>query len=293
MAAIKLRNGIALEDFVFKGETNAVQEPDTDFNKGEALNSFLRTSGKATDFRNPVLPFFTCSASAKVKGLPDADFQKCSLRMVQIMELGDFAGSYFGAKPPDGATFFTLGGRLKQKIIDANLTEDRRTPPWAPFQKIDDTTKLQGAYSAFSRDSPQVNLHLVERNKETKANNYLLQFREKLHFEIAAVFMHRDGSREYIESLQWKYLRVVNLKWKKFEPEIDKENSLGSASLVSNTGVSVMGKDDEFERPIADGQVANILTNRAMLNLRNDPNVVFQELGPLKGPAPWNTFWLP
>jgi hypothetical protein len=293
MPTYNLRNGVVLEDFAFKGQTNPVQESDTDFDKGAALSGFLRTSGKATDVRNPPQPFFSCSISAKVKGLSDAEFRKCSLRVIQIMELGDFAGAYYGAKPTDGATFFNLGGRLKQKTIDAKLTDNGQIPPWSPFQKPDDTLKLDGKYSAFSRDSPQVNLHLTERNKETKSNNFLLHFREKLFFETYAVFVHADGSRQYVEVLQWKYLRTVNLIWRKFLPEIDKEKSLGSASLVFDTGSSVMGKDAEIEKPISDGQVSNFLTNRAMLNLRTDPNVVYQELGPLKGPAPWDTFWLP
>jgi hypothetical protein len=119
-------------------------------------------------------------------------------------------------------------------------------------------------------DSPSENIALAEFNSASKKFNYFYALSLLHSFETIATFVHKDGSREMLESWSWRYRRVTGLKWKSLEPKV----ATDQASIVPAAGsVVVFGKDAEYEATIKSNVISNIICNEAITTRKNSPNI--------------------
>jgi hypothetical protein len=129
---------------------------------------------------------------------------------------------------------------------------------------------------------------LAEPNRQSNKDDYLWIFNDKCTFESVVAFVHFDKTIEMLESVKWGFIRAVKLRWVKLEPEIDGTNIIQFHADTSST--SVFGKDAEYANTIAAKNIANVLANAAMKNVRSSPDVGYfaieeAEIGP--GPGFW------
>lgn len=282
MARYKLRNGLEIDLTWEKVEAKAFTPSVLEFDKKAA--SLGRLHCKTTHMNTDAIPAFEehglkMKAIGIVSGGSSDVAMACKLRFIQFLTVQRFGVIYFGKRAEEGSINWNYAGRILQRTVDARVPFDSNGIPdaartSAPFQfgdEVNDRTP-PNKLTAKLGDSPSERVSLLEFNSASKKFNYLFSLSLLHQFETIATFVHRDGSREMLESWHWTYRRVTGLKWKALQPELTTDR----ASIVpAGTSTVVFGRDAEFETTIQANVISNIICNEAILNRKNSPNIQY------------------
>ena len=262
-----------------------------DFDKAAVFNSRLDAYPFPVDAAGKPLPLnvFKMRATGKVSGAPEATFNKCSLKFIQVIQVRSFEVSYAGKRAEEGAVQWNWQGQFLQWNLDSLVREGFTS---APFQFDDSVYSRQPPNTLVANlgDTPGASIPLVEFNRETQKDNYLWMFIDRRRFTSIAVFVHPDGSRQMLEGWNWKFARAVKMKWPNLKPEIDGPSV--PKFEADSSGFSVFGNDTQYENIVKANNIANKITYAAMKDVKNSPNIGYFAI---KDPAirPGTGFWAP
>ncbi len=292
MPIYKLRNGLSV-DFVFEKPTpSAVLPAKVVFDKNALFSGFLDANlvSVLEGSQPPVLQnAMRMKAKAKVSGAPSETIMRCALRFMQFMTVKNFNVNYHGKRPSEGSVTWSWSGRILERLTDSLVKDGINSFPFQ-FPDLINTRTPPDTLIANLGDTPGAHIPLAHFNKESNKTNYLFIFSERASFETIATFVHADGSREMLESWKWNFKRIVQVRWEKLEPKVDRTNH--AAFFAADNSVPMFGKDNDFEGTIKTGLVANTITNESMKDIRNNPNISYLA-AETANIAPGPGFWDP
>lgn len=182
------------------------------------------SSGNAFQQGNQLVPIhgITIKGKALASQFTAQQMALNTVRFMQFIRHREFSAIHAGTKDADGATVFMEAGKgLNTWFLDC-LVNNSGTPVNFPF--YNNTNVIGGIrdFQALLNDSPGARYETDERNNKTGDWNYLFRIRRLLDFHTCLVFVHADGTREALRSMEWTVDLSLQCHWVGGQPKLKK-----------------------------------------------------------------------
>ena len=309
MTTYHLRNGLTIDAEILRPTLSEGTQPILKFDAKNPVAGNLRfsTASFTTD-GVPVVPCIRINANIKTRNFSANAIKENAVRFVQICTISQEQVDYFGATRTDGAVTWFFRGDLLRPTIDSR-TESVQIPyslekmtiardaPYASPDDQDNVSRDATGYFVTFQDTPSISMSLLDKNQQVSfktpdrktesATVYLARVVQVMSFETILVFVHKDKSREPLQSWGWSCDRDVQLKWVNGEPLI--VGTAKSDVRIQATGKDVFGLATDIERLASTGRIMNIVAQDAVATARFNKDVSFiQVTSGLPAPA---GFW--
>ncbi len=298
MTTYHLRNGLTIDAEILRPTLSEGTQPVLDFEEKRPLEGNLRFSTASfTSDGVPVVPCIRVNATVKARNFSANAIKDNAVRFVQICTISQEQFDYFGATRTDGAVTWFFRGDLVRPTIDSR-TEKVKVPfsdevvtiaKEAPYASPDDQDSLSRdatGYFVSLQDTPSISASLLDKNKQVSFKNsdgksefatvYLARVVQVMSFETVLVFVHKDKTREPLQSWGWTCDRDVQLRWVNGKPQI--VGTAKSDVRIQALSKDVFGLATDIERLASTGRIMNIVAQDAITTARFNKDVSFIEV---------------